>query len=65
MVTKLPKATILRLFKDQGAARVSGNVADVVNKMVLEIAKGAIKSAKAAGRKTVSADDLRLVVVVS
>jgi|GEM_PF-1460069 len=65
MAVKLPKATVTRLFKDAGAARVSGDVTEVVNKIVVGIAKGAIKSAKAAGRKTVSADDLRLVVVVS
>lgn len=65
MVTKLPKATVIRLFKDQGAARVSGDVADAVNKIMAEVAKGAIKSAKAAKRKTVSADDLKLVVVVT
>ena len=65
MAVKLPKATVIRLFKNAGAARVSGDVAEVVNKIVVEIAKGAVKSAKAAGRKTVSADDLRLVVVVS
>ncbi|KUO43356.1 MAG: hypothetical protein APU95_05745 [Hadesarchaea archaeon YNP_N21] len=63
--TKLPKATVLRIFKDMGAERVSGDVADAVNKIVVEIAKGAIKSAKASGRKTVSADDLKMVVVVT
>jgi len=65
MAVKLPKATVLKLFKKAGAARVSGKVAEVVNKIVVEIAKGAVKSAKAAGRKTVSTDDLRLVVVMS
>lgn len=65
MAVKLPKATVIKLFKKAGAARVSGDVAEVVNKIVVEIAKGAVKSAKAAGRKTVSTDDLRLVVVVS
>lgn len=65
MAVKLPKATVIKLFKKAGAARVSGKVAEVVNKIVVEIAKGAVKSAKAAGRKTVSPDDLRLVVVVS
>lgn len=61
--TKLPKATIMRIFKDDGATRVSSDVGDAVNKIVAEIAKSAVKSAKAAGRKTVTADDLRLVVV--
>ena len=65
MAVKLPKATIIRMFKDAGATRVSGDVADAVNKILVQIAKGAVKSAKAAGRKTVSADDLRLVVVVT
>lgn len=65
MVVKLPKATVIRMFKDAGAARVSADVADAVNKILVQIAKGAIKSAKASGRKTVSKDDLRLVVVVT
>lgn len=60
----LPNATIKRVFKDAGAERVSGDVPDALNKLVKEIAKGAIKSCEASGRKTVSADDLRLVVVV-
>lgn len=65
VVTKLPKATVLRMFKDAGAPRVSGEVADQVNKIVLEIAKGAVKSMKASKRKTVSADDLKFVVVAT
>ncbi|MEA1905316.1 MAG: histone-like protein [Candidatus Hadarchaeota archaeon] len=60
----LPKATVVRVVKDAGADRVAGNVPDAMNKIVKEIAKGAVKSCKAAGRKTVSADDLKLVVVV-
>lgn len=63
MMTDLPKATIVRVFKDAGADRVSGDVPDEVNKIVKAIAKGAVKSCKASGRKTVSANDLRLVVV--
>lgn len=63
--TKLPKATIVRLFKDAGAERVSADVADAVNKLLSEIAKGAVKAAKAQGKKTVSADNLRMVVVVT
>jgi histone H3/H4 len=65
MATKLPKAAIIRMFKEAGAERVSGNVAGVMNNIVSAIAKGAVKSTKASGRKTVSADDLRLVVVSS
>lgn len=62
-MAELPKATIKRVFKDAGAERVSGDVPDAVNEIVEEIAKGAIASCEADGRKTVSADDLRLVVV--
>lgn len=62
-MAELPKATIKRVFKDAGAERVAGDVPEAVNKIVEEIAKGAIESCKAAGRKTVSADDLKLVVV--
>jgi histone H3/H4 len=63
MATELPKATVIRMLKEAGAERVSGDVPDAVNKIARAIAKGAVKSAKASGRKTVSADDLRLVVV--
>lgn len=61
--TELPKATVVRVFKEAGAERVSGDVPDALNKIVRAIAKGAVKSAKASGRKTVSANDLMLVVV--
>lgn len=63
-MAELPKATIKRVFKDAGAERVAGDVPDAVNEIVEEVAKGAVKSCEADGRKTVSADDLRLVVVV-
>lgn len=63
-MAELPKATIKRVFRDAGAERVSGDVPDAVNRIVREMAKGAVSSCRAAGRKTVSADDLRLVVVV-
>lgn len=63
-MAELPKATIKRVFKDEGAERVSGDVPDAVNKIVKEIARGAVRSCEDAGRKTVSSDDLRLVVVV-
>ncbi len=59
----LPKATIVRVFKDNGAERVSGDVPKKVNEIMKAIAKGAAKSCKDSGRKTVSANDLRLVVV--
>ncbi len=62
-MAELPKATIKRVFKDAGAERVAGDVPDAVNDIMEEIAKGAIESCKADGRKTVSADDLKLVVV--
>ncbi len=63
-MAELPKATIKRVFKDAGAERVAGDVPDAVNELMEEIAKGAISSCEADGRKTVSADDLKLVVVV-
>lgn len=62
-MTELPKATIKRMFKEAGAERVSGDVPNAVNKIMEEIAKGAVKSCKESGRKTVSAEDLKLVVV--
>lgn len=63
MVTELPKATVIRIFKEAGAPRVSADVADAVNKVVVALAKEAVKSCKAAGRKTVSADDIKCVAV--
>lgn len=63
-MAELPKATIKRVFKDAGAERVAGDVPSAVNEIVESIAEGAIASCEADGRKTVSADDLRLVVVV-
>ena len=65
MVTKLPKATVVRMLKEAGATRVSADAADAVNKIIVAMAKGAVASAKASKRKTVSAEDLRLVVVVT
>lgn len=62
-MAELPKATIKRVFKDAGAERVSGDVPDRVNEIVEEIAKASIETAEEDGRKTVSARDLRLVVV--
>lgn len=52
MAVKLPKATVIRLFKTQAHPRIE-RCRRRVNKIVVEIAKGAIKFAKAAGRKTV------------
>jgi histone H3/H4 len=63
MMAELPKATIIRIFKDAGAARVSGDVADAVNKVVAALAKEAVKACKEAGRKTVTADDIKCVAV--
>lgn len=63
MVTELPKATVIRIFKEAGAPRVSADVADAVNKVVVALAKEAVKACKAAGRKTVSADDIKCVAV--
>ncbi len=62
-MAELPKATIIRIFKDAGAARVSGDVADAVNKVVAALAKEAVKACKDAGRKTVSAADIKCVAV--
>ncbi|KXA88638.1 hypothetical protein AKJ62_04740 [candidate division MSBL1 archaeon SCGC-AAA259D14] len=62
-MAELPKATIKKIFKEAGADRVSGDVPDRVNEIVMEIAKGAKKSAEEDGRKTVKGRDLRLVVV--
>lgn len=58
-MAELPKATIIRIFKKAGATRVSGDVADAVNKVVIALAKEAVKSCKKDGRKTVAARDIK------
>lgn len=63
---ELPMAPIERLIKRAGAERVSDSaveeLADYLEEEVIKIASSAIKLSKHAGRKTVTRDDIKLVL---
>jgi len=60
----LPKAPVEKLIREAGARRVSDSaaaeLAEVLEKIGNEISVRALKLAKHAGRKTVTAADIRL-----
>ncbi|MEM4633874.1 MAG: NFYB/HAP3 family transcription factor subunit [Candidatus Anstonellaceae archaeon] len=60
----LPKAPVEKLIREAGAERVSDSaaieLAETLEKIGIEISAKAIKLSKHAGRKTVTAADIRL-----
>lgn len=63
-MTELPIAPVKRMLKNAGASRVSDEAAIALTKILEEegenIGTSANKLAKHAGRKTVTADDIKL-----
>ena len=63
-MSELPLAPTKRILTNAGAARVSADatdlLADVIEEYGMTVAKQAIKLAHHAGRKTVTADDIKL-----
>ncbi|MBQ6219319.1 MAG: NFYB/HAP3 family transcription factor subunit [Methanosphaera sp.] len=65
-MAELPIAPVKRLIKNAGAARISDDaaaaLAEAMEEYAEEVSLQAVKLAKHAGRKTVTADDIKLVI---
>ena len=63
-MAELPKAAVERLIRNAGAGRVSASACDalidVLEDVAVDVAAQAVQLAKHAGRKTVTADDIKL-----
>lgn len=63
-MSEIPRASVARIIKNTGAARISGDSIDIFAEALedygTEIASKAISLARHAGRKTVKAEDMKL-----
>lgn len=63
-LSELPKAPVARLMKRTGATRISGGAVDAMNEAMedygLSLASKAKAYANHAGRKTITAEDIKL-----
>ena len=63
-MSELPVAAVESLIRNAGAARVSASASEalveVLEDVAMDISAQAVQLAKNAGRKTVTADDIRL-----
>lgn len=63
-MAEIPIAPVKRIIKNSGAARISEDaavvLADAMEEYAETVAEQAVKLAKHAGRKTITADDIEL-----